>query len=462
MRDRNLYKEEMQEIMKAFKLLFVLLLIGITMCVDPVFAEDKVEKEAIGEKKAYSNATKTFTLNDCIEHALMNNPDIAIENSNIAAATARLNQAKAGLLPFIGIEGGYQLFLDDQRLIQARFNGEPGYFDDNLFRADMVIRVPIYTFGRITEGIESAEFLKRASHYKSIRTKDELIYNISNVFYSIIGQRHIIDSLEFSKKALSEQHKTINQMMEVKKAAKIDILRVEVRLASIEQSIVRERNTLSILKHTLADLMGLDQRQEIDINGDLSFDYRSYDLKELVDSALAVRPDYLSLKSEFDAQSKRVEMAKGEYLPSVYGIGSYGYRANSRGNSGDLGFIGLSISAPLYDPRISPKISEERSKLMALQERLRKMVLQIKLDVESAILYVQSSAERVRASEKAIEQAREGLRIEQQKYELGKGSITDILDAQAALLLSETNYYKALADFQISKTRLNLSIGGSL
>jgi len=43
-------------------------------------------------------------------------------------------------------------------------------------------------------------------------------------------------------------------------------------------------------------------------------------------------------------------------------------------------------------------------------------------------------------------QAEESPRIEREKYDLGKGSITDVLDAQSALLDSQTNYYRALAD----------------
>jgi len=45
-----------------------------------------------------------------------------------------------------------------------------------------------------------------------------------------------------------------------------------------------------------------------------------------------------------------------------------------------------------------------------------------------------SNISRFKATVKSIEQAKESLRIESLKYELGKGSITDVLDAQAALL----------------------------
>ena len=73
---------------------------------------------------------------------------------------------------------------------------------------------------------------------------------------------------------------------------------------------------------------------------------------------------------------------------------------------------------------------------------LRKLNLQVRQEVETAILDVDSSSERVKATATAIEQARESLRIETLKYNLGAGVITDVLDAQTALLVTETTYYR--------------------
>jgi outer membrane protein len=79
--------------------------------------------------------------------------------------------------------------------------------------------------------------------------------------------------------------------------------------------------------------------------------------------------------------------------------------------------------------------------------------------VETAVLNVGASLERVHATEKAIEQAKESLRIEREKYDLGKGAIVDVLDAQSALLDSQTNYYRALADYNVALAQLRLATG---
>jgi outer membrane protein TolC len=84
------------------------------------------------------------------------------------------------------------------------------------------------------------------------------------------------------------------------------------------------------------------------------------------------------------------------------------------------------------------------------------------LDVETALLNVNSSWERIEAIKKAIEQAQESFRIERLKYDSGKGAIVDVLDAQSALLDSQTNYDRALADYNIALAQLRLAMGGEL
>jgi len=79
--------------------------------------------------------------------------------------------------------------------------------------------------------------------------------------------------------------------------------------------------------------------------------------------------------------------------------------------------------------------------------------------VEIARAEMASARERTEATAKAVEQARESFRIIREKYDLGKGVIVDVLDAQAALVLAETTYARALADLAVSDARRKLATG---
>lgn len=409
-------------------------------------------------------AGEPLTLERCLEVALANNPELAATDWEVSAAGFRADQARAALWPTLSAEGGYSRFLDPQRLVQARFNGEVGDFDENIHRADLILKWPLYTGGRIVNEIAATELLGKAEENRLSRTREELVFNVSSTFYAILGQRKVIQSLEFSITAMEEHLKQVSELLSAQKAARVDLLRTEVRLADLRQSLVREQNILAVQKRVLSSLLGLDYDTErFVVEGKLSFEEISLDAGSLLRQAMEGRPDYHAARARLEAQARRVDVARAGHLPTVSLVGSFGPRGDFSGDREEAGNIGFGVTVPIFEGgRVVARVEEERAVLSAAQERLRKLELQIRQDVETAVLEVRSSSERVKAVQKAIEQARESLRIERQKYDLGMGSMTDVLDAQSALLQSETSYYRALADFRAALARLDLATGGHL
>jgi outer membrane protein TolC len=404
-----------------------------------------------------------FTIERCTEIALANNPEIAATGWEVSAAGSRVKQSQAQRWPAVSAEAGYTSYLDPQRLIQARYNGEPGFFDRDIYRADVILKMPIFTGGRIVNEIAAADLLYKAEEHRLARSREELLFNVASTFYSILAQRKIIHSIDFSVEAMEKHLKQISDLLAAQKAAKVDLLRTEVRLSDLRQGLVKEENVLAIQKRVLANLMGLDYNTErFAFEGKLVFE--ELDITGtaiLISRALEQRSDYGAAKERLEAQARRVDIAKAGHAPTVSVLGGYGVRADSYGDDGNVGSIGVGVTIPLFEGgRVVAKVAEERSTLAAARERLRKLELQIRQDVETALLDIRASSERVKALDKSIEQARESLRIERQKYELGMGSITDVLDAQSALLQSETNYYRALADLDTAIARLKYATGG--
>jgi outer membrane protein TolC len=242
-------------------------------------------------------------------------------------------------------------------------------------------------------------------------------------------------------------------MIEVQRAAKVDLLRTQVRLAELNQRIVAANNLLSILRRTLVNLLGLrNSNYKMRINGQLTLDTINPDLSESIKRAYAGRADYLAMERQIAAQRHRVEIARAGHWPIISLEASYGFRSalnpstrpSSEEQTEDVGFFGVTADWPIFEGgRIDAKIRKERAKLDSLREQFRKLKLQIQLDVETAILNIKSAKEKVKATEASIAQAKESLRIEREKYTEGRGSITDVLDAQSALLDAQTNHYRA-------------------
>jgi len=413
-----------------------------------------------------------LTRAQAIEIALANNPEIAAVAWDTLAAENRREYAQAGRWPILSAEAGYGHFLDAQRLIPTRYNGELGVFDRDIYRSDLIMKVPLFTGGKITSEIQAAELLRLAEEKRLARSKEELVFNVSSTFYVILSQLGIIRSLEFSTKTIEEHRKQILDLMAAQKAARVDLLRAEVRLADLRHALIREQQLLAIQKRLLINLMGVDSGTErITLAGTLPDEPSSNETdQDAVRTALRQRGDYLAARDRLEAQAKRVDGARAGYWPTVNLMASYGVRGaphpedkgKNTANEEDVAAIGMVVTVPLFEGgRTAALVRQEFAALAAAQERLRKLEQQICREVETAVLNVDSSRARIEATRSSIEQAQESLRIERMKYDLGSGSVTDLLDAQSALLQSETNFARAVADFHIAMASLQLATGGS-
>ena len=411
-----------------------------------------------------------LTLSRAIQIALANSPEIAAVQWDATSADNRQKAVEAGRWPVLSAEAEYGHFLDAQRLIPARYNGESGVFDRDIYRGDLVIKFPLFTGGRLTNEIGAAELLAQSEGKRLARTREELVFNLASTFYAMLSQHEVIRSLEFSISAMNEHRKQIADLLAAQKAARVDLLRTEVRIADLRQYLVREQNTLAVQKRLLVNLMGVDQDAEtIAIDGTLAAAPEpELSPDNLTITAMKRRSDYLAARVRLEAQARRIDAARAGSWPVVNLVGSYGVKgAPSPEDTGDntkseedVGAVGIAVTVPLFEGgRTTAQVGQERAALAAAQERLRKLELQIRREVETAALNVRSGSARIRATRASIAQAKESLRIERMKYDLGSGSLTDVLDAQSALLQSETNLARAVADYRIALASLKLAIG---
>ncbi len=410
-----------------------------------------------------------MTLRQAVGIALANNPEVAASGWDAAAAGARLDQAFSERLPRLGVAGGYFHHLDPQRVLPVGQPGDPAILSEDVVTGDIVLSMPLFTAGRLTNRVRAAELLQSAADHRLARLREELVFNVSSLFFAILAQRHVIESLEFSKRALDEHIERVDALVKARKAARVDLMRAEVRLADVEQRLVGEKNTLTVQRRALINLLNLrDDTDEIVLKGELKSQAIAPvpDLETALAAAGGKRDDYSAARSALEAQARNVDAARAGRWPTVFLQGAYGPRwaagstTGSGDELGDVGRIGLAVEVPLFEGgRIGAEVRERRAELAAAQKRLRRLELQVRLEVETALLNVSSSRERVDAIGRAITQARESLRIERRKYDLGRGAIVDVLDAQAALLETETTYYRALAEHHTAFAQLKLAMG---
>ena len=104
-------------------------------------------------------------------------------------------------------------------------------------------------------------------------------------------------------------------------------------------------------------------------------------------------------------------------------------------------------------------VKEKLSRLSQANYRKEDILDNIELEVKQAFLRTKETEKNITTVEKAIEQAKENLRITEERYKEQVSTTTDVLVAQTLLTETMRNYYNALYDFKIAKAVLYRAIG---
>ncbi len=473
-----------------FLLVPVLFSLGIVLSVASAQTGHEPELAVVGHRQMIEDSTETddpvlqsariaqnsdLTLEAAIEFALANNPGLRASRSDAEASHARSIQARGAGLPHIGMEATASWFEDDKRLLFARYGGEPGIYGDQLVTGDLVLNIPLYAGGRLKHEWSASRLLAESSDFRFNRFRDELIYNVTTVFYTILAQEKRIGALEFSDSTLVQHQSRVNELIQLEKAAVVDRMRIEVRKADVRQRLIEAKNMRDLQLRLLENLMGFENfRPDMVVTGDLETisEYTEYEGREAWSEAevFTTRPDLLAAQREVEALKHRMTGTRSVFLPSLSLVGAYGsrwmpsprYSPAGLDNPEMVGQAGLKLSFPIFQGgQNQARWEENKLRYDSARYRFEQLKLQVAYEVESARSTMETALERLQMLESALELAREGLRIEQEKHLLGRGTVTDVLDAQSTLMELEASYYDNLANYHTAHARLVLASGGT-
>lgn len=413
-------------------------------------------------------------LSDLIKLALKHNPGLSAIRKEVDVADQGILAAKGERFGRIDVEisdftyGPDNLPLVMKSLIVKQGNiirDGAAEHNLNLFSFGGSITIPLYTGGRITNRIKLEELGRELVANRVAQTQDELIFNVTSVYYNILRIRDFVDAAQKSKEQLLESQRVVRQRFSVGKAAKVDTFKVNTRLAAVEQLLIRLLNQQTILQSALAVLLGEEVgTSRFEVAGDLrtlSPVLKTFaGLQEAQERAKQRRPELLATRQALDMQEKNIRISFAEHLPNIT------LRGQAQGITGDNSalfaqqFAGIFFSVPLFaGGTIDAKVSQERIRLTKLQHELTQLTLRVAQEVQAAYLNTLEAQQRISAAQAALDEAKEVLRIEALKVQEGKSIIETLLDAQTAQLQAEQNFSAAVADYQIQLMALKKAIG---
>lgn len=406
-----------------------------------------------------------FTLSQAIEFSLGRNPAIRSARKDVEIGRYRTDAARAGKMPKLDLNGGVTRYRYPAPV--TPISGSPlegaGFprFDNTLYDAGVVFTLPLYKGGRLDREVAIAEIRRTIAEDMVDLSRQELIYNITSVYYKIYELEKLLQANEASAARLEAHRKNVELFLRAGTVPRIELLKTDAELAHARQAVLLTRNNLESTYELLKEYMGIEQPGgRISLVHEPALNDGHPGLDESVSRALSQRPDYKAAIKELKVAEERVKRAAGKRLPFVYLGGEYSGKSGERLDFRENWNLGLRLTVPLFDGgTITSEVNSERKEMEKRIEDERSLRLAIIREIKDSHLNIKNARERIDVSQTAIESARETLRVERLKYETGKGTSTDVIDAQTALLRAETDHYQALYDKDVAVAALQKAMG---
>jgi len=324
--------------------------------------------------------------------------------------------------------------------------GQP--FSKGHLNADVRATIPLYTGGRIGSAVSLAQAQRDLAKVGERDVERDLDFEVTSAYASLVQLDRDIEAAQESVKALTESRRIISQMLDEGKVARVDLLKVDTRLADVQDSAIEFRNAREIEAGQFNALLGRPIDTPVELESNLRPPSTQPSLEQVSGLARSGNLKYQLAEAQVSVAKRSVAVAKSAQRPSL------SLAADALGQSPDPFTVykggvtaGAVLSFPFFDRTLTHRVEEAKSRELELSADLKQAELDSAQRARAAYLQVQNSEERIRASEASIGYAREALRIEQEKQGYGRGIIENLLDAQAALLISQARYYRALADY---------------
>lgn len=406
-----------------------------------------------------------YSLKDCLNRAMSGNPLLMEARLGSQSGEKAISSAAGKHYPKLSLDGNYTRRQDPWPYIPAQSLTTPPYFSDEFANWNVVMTVPLYQGGQITNGVKLAEIRKGMQDDNLELTRNEIIANVVNTYNKILQLKKLREASRSSVDALDSLLKNAQQLFKVGRTAKIDLLKVEVQRANEKQRLLSLDEAITTSFETLRYLMGDEYREnswEMTLSDPLAVPVftQESDPGLAFETAKRSRPEYLLAQKNIIDAGISSKISTGKLLPSVGAfagyIDQYGFEPwHDEANW----YTGINFNMPLFEKSLYADVARDRILKQKADKHLQVVENQIRLDIRSASSAIEESRNRILTTQKAVEQSRESFRIEELRYKSGAGAVVDLLLAQSAYVTSEANYSQALFDYNAALVAFRKATG---
>lgn len=419
---------------------------------------------------------QVYTLEQAVEFALANNPNLQIAHERIGQAEAQLGEALASFYPQVKASMSYEHSDNPSRafgmiISQRRLNLAPGATDFNQpggtdnYRPEISASYSLFRGGQDYYNSKAAELGVKVAELDESATRNQLIQVVTSSYYGLLATKEANKVAQQAIKAVESELKQSRIRYEAGTLLKSDVLSLEVQRAEAQDAEIQTANAIELGRTSLKTLLGLGSDQAFvvaDESETLPLPAGYSDFSSLITQALAQRPELIAAQTQIDMAERMLRAAQGAHLPRANAYVSYGSDSKdlAYSTSRDNVTAGVMVEMDIFSGfSTQERISKSQHKLNEAQKNQTLVRLAIENEVQSAHLKLKDALARENVTQTAIKAAEEALRLVNEQRKAGVITVTRYIEAEVSRDKAHSRDIAARFDALRAEAELKKALG---
>lgn len=423
-----------------------------------------------GQVQEKGSTQRILTLEHAINLALEMNSDLRVAEMEVKKSEKKLLEAYSGLLPQINLSGQYQRYIDLPVIFLppgSPFGTTLKIGAENSYAASASFSLPLFSWA-LYKGIGIASDALEISKLSYTYTKNKVVNDVKKAFLTAMLARETKNVMQQSLKNALDNFENVKRLQRGGTLSEYDVLRAEVQVENLKPVVLQMENNYQLALEQLKIVIGLDAKEYIDITGEIEFQepYIVPTQEEVINELLKNNPQLAILESQVGINEKTISLERSSYLPTLVGIGSYQYQAQSN----DFKFsdyhwvkttlVGLQIQIPLFSGfKTYARVSQAEIGLKQAEQQKKTATEALKTQALSILYRIEQAVKRVQGQNKTVAQATQGYEIARRRFETGLATQLEVNDAELALRQARLNRLQAIYDLKVAEAELETVLG---
>jgi len=308
--------------------------------------------------------------------------------------------------------------------------------------------------GKRSKRIETADANSEVARGQFQMAVWQLTNDLKRKFYTVVLNQSLLDLAKENETTFAEVVKHTTELMNAGEISGLDLERVEVEKLKFDTDLANSQRDYEVALRDLRFALGGDYRgTNIDVAGTIDYEPHQFSRDELLDMALAARPDLKAAKLSERAANANIRLQNAQKIPDL-SVGG-GIEQVPEGTSTYT--FGVGITLPTSDRNLGERAKALIEKQKA-QNQIQFFTNQVLSDVDKALVAFEMQKRRVDLYRTGVVTKVNDIQDKTQiALRAGESSILELLDAIRTRRDTLAGFYQTLFDYQMSLLDLELA-----